>query len=232
VTFTFSWAGDETRAAVKRTATMTVARLATSLSLHASATHLVWDTSTRLSVHLGKTYNGRHVQVYARRIGTSDTSPGRLVRSGNVDSHGNFVFTRTLTGRTVFTVKFAGDYRYAPAARTITIHVAARVDLRLALYKDRSGHYYRYKNADPLAEIHVRPGLPNGCMTATAERLVSGKWRVVATLSCAPLDAGSYGYLRFASARVPGSQYRMRVTGGATKTVSSGATPWLYFTFI
>lgn len=236
ITISVTWAGDSTHAATTTTRKVSVPRAATSLTITADRSLYTYKASATVKVHLGTTYNGRTVSVYARPLGTSATAPGKLLFTGRVSTSGNVVVHYTMLRRTTFTAVFPGDYRYGPATRTVTPNVRTVVALTMAGYAGYSNGYYRYhagsSGTDAKMIIGVTPPRPGACVRMTAQRLANGRWTTVAVAACMDLNSSSKQYVVFISNRTKGARYRMHATVGTNSYSTAGTSLWRYFTFV
>lgn len=232
VHFTASWAGDASRTpSTSPLVTVVVERHTTDITIRASASLYTYGGRGKVLAHLGPTYNGRWVSIYARPLGTSVTAPGTLIAHGKVNSNGDLSVYYTMTRRTTFSAVFYGDYRYLPASASVTSTVTSRVTLTFARYSGKSGSYYVYRGQDPLVRVGVSPVRTSGCAAVLAEIYSAGKWQRTASLECAHLDTTSHAYVTFTSNRHVGSKYRMRASVAAGTYGTSGSTGWVYWTY-
>ena len=234
VTWTLSWVGDVTHAAVTSARTVTIARTSTALTVKVSASAYNYGAKAVVTVHLGTTYNHRDVYIYARPLGApAPAAPGRLIAHVRVNSLGTAVVSYVMRSRTTFTARFLGDYRYGAAARATSPYTRAKVTLLLGGWSSRSGSIYIYRGADPAQLITVSPNRAGRCFYAQVQALQGGRWATVAGVSCGVLDGGSHGYAILSSNRAPGVLVRIRAyVGNDSVTQTLAATsPWVYLKF-
>jgi hypothetical protein len=233
VTWAATWVGDTTNAAVTTTRVVTIARVATALTIKASASIYSYGAKATVTVHLGATYNRRDVYVYARPLGTSVTAPGTLVAHVKVNSAGNAVVSYVMKRRTTFTARFVGDYRSNVAARAVSPYVRAKVSVTLAGYYGKSGSTYLYRGKDPAQMISVAPNRAGTCFNTLVQANQHGGWQTIASLNCGILDSTSRGYAVLVSNRAPGILVRIHASipnDSASQTL--GATSaWVYLKF-
>jgi hypothetical protein len=234
VTWTLSWAGDVTHAAVTAARAVTIARAATALTVKVSGSVFNYGVKAIVTVHLGTTYNHRDVYIYGRPLGApAAAAPGRLIAHVRVNSAGNAVVSYLMRSRTTFTARFLGDYRYAAAARATSPYVRARVSLVLGGWSSRSGSTYIYRGTDPAQLITVSPNRAGQCFYAQVQAFQGGRWVTVAAANCFGLDGASHGYAILRSNRARGVLIRIRAYVGndsVTQTLG-GTSPWVYLTF-
>jgi hypothetical protein len=234
VTWTLSWPGDDTHAAVTSVKTVSIARAATALTLKVSSSVFSYGAKAVVTVHLGTTFNHRDVYIYARPLGApAAAAPGRLIAHARVNRLGNVVVSYVMHSRTTFTARFLGDYRYGAAARASSPYVRAKVSLVLQGWSSRSGSTYIYRGVDPVQVITVSPNRAYQCFSVQVQALQGGRWGTLTTLSCSGLDASSHGYLVLQSNRAPGILIRIRAyVGSDTASQTLGATsPWVTLKF-
>jgi hypothetical protein len=229
VSFTVSWVGDATRAPVSAARTVTIARAGTAMTITVSKPLYTYRARALVTVHLGTTYNGRTVTVYARPVGAYGLS--RLA-TARVNSAGNVVVATIISQRTTYTAVFPGDYRYAPVTRSVTPNVITSVAISPLSYSSHRGSTYRYHGKDPLFRIVVLPARAYGCISVESQGTRSTRWVTVAKLACGTLDGASVDYVIFRSARPTGVKFRMRGYVGASSISAAGSSPWIYWVFV
>lgn len=235
VTWTLSYVGDATNGATTASKVVTVARLATAITVRSSLSAYVYGTRAVVTVHLGPTYNGRVVYLYARPLAVPvGPAPGTLVGHAKVNALGNAVFTYVMRSRTIFTAKFLGDYRYRPAFRTVAPYVRAKVVVTLGGWYAKSGTTFLYRNADPAQMITVSPNRAGQCFNVAIDAFQYGAWRHITDLTCGTLDGTSRGYALFTSNRPPGILVRIRATvaGDSVTQTLAGTSAWVYLKYV
>lgn len=126
VTYTVSYAGDETHQPVTSTAKVAVSRATPTLTLRPKSSTYGQGAKVTFTAHLGSPYRNRTVELWADPAGKD--APRTLVRRGTVDRQGNLRAAVRLRRSTTVSVVFAGDARLAP--RTVSVTAGARVGLR------------------------------------------------------------------------------------------------------
>ncbi|WNM29027.1 hypothetical protein RKE30_00700 [Streptomyces sp. Li-HN-5-11] len=233
-TYTVSYPGDASHQAATASAIVQVSRTATALSVTTNASTYAYGAKATVTAHLGTTYNGRTVSVYAQPYGGTKT----LVRTGTVDSHGNLTATYTLSHNTTFTAAFAGDYHYAPATATRTAYDQARITETLSGYYTSttySGITYRvyHHTVRPGATATVTPGKPGQCEKFQAQEYYSGAWHTLSTSGCFSLDAKSTAATQLVLTNAVNQKFRVRseyVHSATDNTNLSTWGGWLYLT--
>ncbi|MGE3811579.1 MAG: hypothetical protein AB7I24_08525 [Candidatus Nanopelagicales bacterium] len=229
VSWTVSWAGTASQASAKSTRSVTVPRARTSLSVTTDKTMYAYGTTAKVRVHLGTTYNGRIVSVYAKKYGASTPA---LIGRGKVSSTGYLTVSYRMTTKTSFSAKFAGDYRYQAATGYATRYARAKVGVAMYGWSGRSGSTYTYRaGATATGVVTVYPNRSGGCVAATIQRKSGSSWITGQRFSCLPLDGfsqngfyittnGATGYLRL--------QFTV-----ATSTANAGASSgWIYLHYV
>lgn len=233
-TYTVTYPGDSTHAAVDASAAVQVSRSATAVSLSTDAPSYTYGATAKITAHLGTTYNGRVLALYAQPYGGEKT----LVTTGTVDSHGNLTATYRLTHGTTFTASFAGDYRYAPATASRTATAGAKVSESLSGYYTDT-HYgsvlYRVYHHTARARLTatVTPGKAGQCVRFQTQRYYSGAWHTRSTSACHTLTADSDGSTTLTLTGATDDKLRMRAEYvHSTKDTGNLSTwgSWQYLT--
>ncbi|MGW3107760.1 YncE family protein [Streptomyces sp. NPDC001100] len=153
VTYKVTYAGDAGHAAVSASDKVSVSRAATSLSLNNNGKLYAYGADVKFTAHLGTTYKNRTVSIYADPFGTD--KPNKLVKTGKVNSSGNFTVTVDMTRDTAVSAVFAGDARYA--SKTVKVNAYAKVKISTAITKHyktakigSTSYYWFHKNSAPI----------------------------------------------------------------------------------
>lgn len=225
-TYTIAYAGDTTTAPVSFRYALSVSRATTALSVATNRRGYAFGDRAAVTVHLGPTYNGRTVALYAQPTG----APRRLVRSGTVDRHGNLTAYYRVTTRTVFSAGYAGDYRYAPRTVSTSSAVAARLTTRLGPSSGHRGAYQLFPSAKgaPVGGV-VAPNKSGECLRFVLQREDGGFWHEVAE-GCFGMDSRS---LSIGIAKgSPGHAYRTRAEYRGDRANTGAVGRWYYVEFI
>ncbi len=210
-TYTVTYPGDSTHQAVNASATVQVSRSATAVSITTNAPSYAYGATAKITAHLGTTYNGRTLAIYAQPYGGKKA----LIETGTVDSHGNLATTYELTRKTTFTAAFAGDYRYAPATAATTAPAYAKVSESLSGYYG-STHYggllYRvyHHTAKAKLNVTVTPNKAGQCVRFQIQRYNSDAWHTQSTSVCRTLSTTSTSYATLGLSNAVNSKFRMR----------------------
>jgi hypothetical protein len=233
VTWTLSYAGDATHAAVRAAKIVTIARSSTALSIRSSASSYAVGARATITVHLGTTYNRRDVYVYARPLGpnTPPAVPGTLLAHVRVNSLGNAVVTYVMRARTTFTVTFSGDYRYLPATRAVAPNVVPKIYIGGLNYSSVSGGYYVFRGTTAQFRARPNPIRRSGCVYFAAQIYAGGRWQNYGSV-CATIRS-DYSYYAFAytDRMYVGYKFRVRAYVGSTTYSLGGTSVWLYYKF-
>ncbi|MFF7970644.1 hypothetical protein [Streptomyces sp. NPDC007905] len=233
-TYTVDYPGDASHRAATASAIVQVSRATTALSVTTNASSYAYGATATATAHLGTTYNGRTVSIYATPVGGKKT----LVKTGTVDSKGNLSATYKLTRNTTFTASFAGDYRYAPATATRTAQAYAKIAETLSGYYTSTtygGTTYRvyHHTAKPRVAATVTPNKSGQCERFQAQEYYSGAWHTLTTSDCFTLDANSTAATQLGLTNAVDHRFRVRseyvhaTTDTANPSTWSG---WLYLT--
>ncbi|MGW1165483.1 hypothetical protein [Streptomyces sp. NPDC002550] len=233
-TYTVSYPGDASHQAATASAIVQVSRAATALSVTTNASSYAYGATATVTAHLGTTYNGRTVAIYAQPYGGGKT----LVKTGTVDSSGNLSATYRLTRNTTFTASFAGDYRYAPATATRTAYDQVKIAETLSGYYTSttySGTTYRvyHHTVKPRVTAVVSPNKSGQCEKFQAQEYYSGAWHTLTTSGCYYLDPNSTWATQLSLTNAVDQKFRVRseyVPSTKDNTNLSTWGGWLYFT--
>ncbi|MGW5279257.1 hypothetical protein ACWERI_07325 [Streptomyces collinus] len=234
VTYTVDYPGDATHRAATASAVVQVSRATTALTVGTNASSYAYGATAAVTAHLGTTYDGRTVSVWATPAGGRRT----LVKTGTVDAKGNLAAAYEVTRRTVFTASFAGDQRYAPATATRTADAYAKVAQTLAGYYTSTKYgttTYRvyHRTAKPQVTATVTPGKPGQCQRFQAQEYAGGAWHTLTTSDCFALDAHSTAVTRLSLTDAVGHRFRVRSEYVHARTDSGNLSTWggwLYLT--
>ncbi|MGW3244888.1 hypothetical protein [Streptomyces sp. NPDC001070] len=233
-TYTVSYPGDTTHKSSTASATVQVSRTASALSVTTNASTYSYGATATVTAHLGTTYNGRTVSIYAQPYGGTKT----LVKTGTVDSHGNLVANYKLSRNTGFSAVFAGDYRYAPATATRTVYDRVKVAETLSGYYT-STYYgstlYRvyHHTAKEKLNVTVTPNKAGQCVLYRVQQYYSGAWHTLTTSPCYALSSTSAGAGSLSLSNAINSKFRMAaeyVHSSKDNTNASTWGAWQYFT--
>ncbi|OIJ96345.1 hypothetical protein BIV23_32890 [Streptomyces monashensis] len=233
-TYSVTYPGDSTHQATSASATVQVSRSTTAMSISSNASSYAYSATAKITAHLGTTYNGHTLSIYAEPYHGKKA----LVRTGTVDSHGNLTASYKVSGSTVFTASFAGDYRYAAATAIRTVFAYAKVSESLSGH-DGSTHYgsilYRvyHHTAHAKLNVTVTPNKAGQCVQFQTQRYHGGAWHTQSTSSCHTLSMTSTTSATLGLTKAVNSRFRLRAEYvHSNKDTGSLNTwgAWQYFT--
>ncbi|MDQ1017753.1 Ig-like domain-containing protein [Streptomyces afghaniensis] len=236
VTYTVVYAGDANRAGATASASTTVAKTATTLTLNNDGKVYGYGRDVTFTAHLGTTYKNRTVEIWADPYGSD--KPSTLVKKGTVNSAGDLSATVHLTRDTKVSAKFTGDTRYAPKTVTNSVYTRVRISTSLSgYYKSATAwkqkyHYFR-KSKDPAHDttMSMYPGRKHQLQV---QRYSDGAWRTTTTEYFA-LDRHGKDAVTLDGTPPVGPRFRIRSSyvdtksGDNVNTTTHGA--WKYFVF-
>ncbi|GIE05789.1 YncE family protein [Paractinoplanes durhamensis] len=232
VKYTIAYAGDGTFRSATATASLTVTKTASVVTLSPSGTVYNYGTTVGFTAHLGAAFANRTVEIWADPYGSDQAN--RLLRKVAADAGGNVTTSLRLTRNTTVSAVYAGDSRYA--ARTVRSTVYTRVGVTTAVtkqYATSGGYYVFHKTKNPVFTT---------TMTAAAKRkqklsfevYSGGKWKPWKSYMLTLSSAGKSTYTLTGTHTI-NAKYRVRA---AYVTTTSGDNlnyttygPYRYFTF-
>lgn len=229
VTWKATWPGTLDQTAATASRTVKVSRLNPSMSIRTDATIYGYGTKATVTVHLGKTWNNREVQLFATRIRTGKTV---LVAKGRVNSSGNLTATYGMASKTVFVVKFLGDYRYAPTARKATVNVRPKLIMSTYMSTGHSGSvWYASKTGKISVIATIIPTGIGSCTQWVLQEYSGGAWRTIDGLTCAKTNWDSQAVAIITGDGKAG-RLRINCTAPANTYRVAATSPWVYVTFV
>ncbi|MDV9174116.1 hypothetical protein R6V09_28915 [Streptomyces sp. W16] len=233
-TYKVDYPGDAAHQAATASATVQVSRAATAVSVTSNESTYTYGATATVTAHLGTTYNGRTVSIYATPAGGRKT----LVKTAAVDSSGNLKATYKLTHNTTFTASFAGDYRYAPATATRAVHDRVNIAEKLGSYYTSTKYgtvTYRvyHHTVKPQVAGTVSPDKSGQCMRFQAQEYYNKAWHTLTTSSCFSMTPDSVGVTHLSLTNAVGQKFRVRteyVASAKDATNVSTWGGWLYLT--
>ncbi|MFF9806685.1 Ig-like domain repeat protein [Streptomyces coeruleorubidus] len=236
VTYTVTYAGDADHAGATASASTTVAKTATTLTLTNNGKVYDYGRDVTFTAHLGTTYKNRTVEIWADPYGSD--KPNTLVKKGTVNSAGDLSATVRLTRDTKVSAKFTGDTRYAP--KTVTNSVYTRVKISTSLsgyYKSATAwnqkYFYFRQSKDPVHNTTMSM-YPGRKYQLQVQRYSDGAWRTT-TAEYVALDRYGKDAVTLDGTPPVGPRFRIRssyidpTSGDNVNTTTYGA--WKYFVF-
>nr|WP_203690163.1 Ig-like domain repeat protein [Streptomyces sp. SID12488] len=236
VTYSLSYAGDADHLASSGSDTVDVSRAATSLGLSNNNKTYDYAKSVKFTAHLGKTYKNRKVEIWADPHGSD--RPNKLVKSGTVNSNGDFSVTYKPTRDTRLTARFTGDARYAPKTVASTVYTRVKVSTSISRqYKNKNvyGQTYAYfhQATVPLFTTSMT-AYPHRRQRLQIEYFYEGTWYEGGSQYFA-LDSSGISRVELGGTHDIGFRFRIRssyldgASGDNVNTTTHGA--WKYFIF-
>lgn len=234
-TYTATYGGTATTQATTASRAVLITKIPSSLRLSASGGTVVnYRAAVMVTAHLGTTYNGRTVRIYARAFGSRATV---LIKAGRVNSRGDLTVTYRPVHSTTFSAVFAGDAKYQPASAAHTVYVRAGVTQKLGGYYGTehigSTLYFVYHGSGTLiSAVTVAPNKKGGCVAFEVQQYYQGAWQVNTTSPCLLLGASSSITIKASLSGAVGGQFRIRGDfNRASGDTSNGNadSAWAYF---
>jgi hypothetical protein len=231
-TYTAGYAGDAANApATAAPVTVTATRITAALALSSNTNPAGYGARVTVTAHLGTTYTGRTVSIYA----TPADGAKKLLKTGKVSASGNLAVGVALTRATTFSAVFPGDARYAPRTVTLAVGVQAKVTAALGGYFTSTriaGTVYRvYHHTATLKDsVTVTPNKRGQCVELQVQKYSADAWHTSATTDCAALNSASKATLSVklsANARYRVRAYYVHSSKDTTNVSTYGA--WLYY---
>lgn len=228
-TYRVSFAGDAVhQASISAGGAVAVSRSAAVVTLVTNKSTYAYGERATVTAHLGTTYNGRVVTLYATPYGGTRAT----LLTGSVNSSGNLTAYYTMRKRTAFTVSFPGDYRYAPASASATRYAKALIKTTLTGYYGTSGSYRLYRSTRPSEQnAKLSPAYGGVCLWFRAQSYYSGAWHAAAGPTCLRTDSTGFVAAVYGGTHVIGRPYRLRAEWRTTTANSAYVSPWQYVKF-
>ncbi|MEY9938174.1 YncE family protein [Streptacidiphilus sp. MAP5-3] len=231
VTYRIGYAGDSEQSAVSASATINIARSATTVSISANSSGYSYGGWAHVTAHLGRTWNGRTVEIDALPVGMPQT----LVARGTVDRYGNLSAWYKVTRNTRFSAWFAGDYFYGTAWAGRWVNGYAEIaDVLDNAYGSNSYAGYRFQlfhqAKPPVMGIAVGPNKADQCITLTGQWYYSGGWHILTPQGCFTLGSNGVVWIQLNLTGFPlGSHFRIAPEYGGDGINAATWGNWLYF---
>jgi sugar lactone lactonase YvrE len=207
------------------TDTVTVAKLASHVSIKLSDAAVPFGDTVRITGHLGAGTRSRVLELYAKPDGGHQS----LIKRAKVDAHGNLSASFSPVRDTTFTARFDGDRRHRSDEDHAVTRVRVIVNAKLTNFIATSGKYkiYRGGKAAPV-HVHVSPNHAGFRVRVTLQGFVGGRWQ--------PFDRGSFKLNAASNTSfvIQGSSnvnFRVQVKLPTHTDHLGDASPWLYLRF-
>ena len=236
-TYTASYPGTAALAPATASRQVTITRIPTALTVSASAGTVNYAARVTVTAHLGRTYTGRTVSIYARPFGSKKSI---FLKTGRVDSRGTLSVSYAPAHSTTFSAVFGGDPRYQPATAMRNVYVRAGVTESISGYYTSEyigGTLYRvyHHTAALIARATVLPGKRSGCVAFEVQEFAGGSWQPNTFSPCVPLNSLSKAAAGFTLTGATGGQFRIRgdFNRASTDTTNAnGDSAWNYFVVV
>jgi sugar lactone lactonase YvrE len=233
-TYTATYGGDSTHQPATATRRVTITKLPVSLSVTAKSNAVDYKGLATVTAHLGKTFTGRTVSIYAQPFGSKAR---KLLRTGRVNASGELSASYAPTFNTTFIAVFGGDARYAPRTVTHNVYVRAKVAESISGYFSTTtinGVLYRvyHHTASQGWNVTVFPNKAGECVQAEGQVFANGAWQPALGTTCFSLNKNSTVFGKFGLSHISGFQARVRadyVRSGTDNKNLSNDSGWLYF---
>ncbi len=225
VTYTASFAGTTDYDPATASDTVSVAKLASHVSLAVSARTVTFGTSVHLTGHLGGGTATRTLSISAKPVGGSET----LVREADVGRHRDLHATFTPSKDTTFIARYDGDLTHRSAHNNVITRVRVIVRAKLTKAVARSGRYRIYRRGSRATCIaRVMPNHKGFSVRATLQMFTHGRWRKSAARSFR-LNASSV--TGFAIRGSPNVNFRVHVSLSTHRDHLGDTSSWQYLRF-
>jgi hypothetical protein len=238
VTYTVSYTGDDTYAAVVGRATVAVSRVVPTLTLSGNGSINAYGSTRTFTAHLGATYKSRTVEIWADPYGTDQGS--RLLKRAVVNSKGDVAVGFKLTRTTAVTAEFLGDSRSAPKTVTAKANTKVKVSLLVGgFYKSPvkigGTKYYEFKRKTQPWLTTTMTAYPKRKGRLTVDYYSGGKWHSF-TSGYVALGSTGKSHAWVTGSQPLGTHFRVRaayVTGSSGDNVNyTTYSSYSYFIFI
>lgn len=226
-TYTVTFAGNATHAAVTKSFKVAVSRYATALSVKPNRSIYNYGATESVTVHLGGTFNAklRTVSIYAKQAGGTR----KLLKTGHVNSSGNLSASVSYNHNVTFTATYGGDEHYAPRTVSVIRKVRVKVNSAIAGWYGKSNGYYLFhasKVGGLGTKVFPNKQYENVLVRMQAKR--SGSWQTVYKFSI-ELNQYSVGGGWFHGASYTEIRLRVEFRGDHSNAANNGK--WWYVQF-
>jgi hypothetical protein len=230
-TYTAAFAGTSGLLGTVAAHVVNVVKNRTSLTVTTRATTSNYEAPVTVTAHLGRTYTGRTVSIYAQVLGSSGKS---LLRRGRVNSRGELSVRIRPKHSAKLSAVFSGDARYAPKTTTRTLYVRAKVTASLSGFYGTSGSYKLFHASGRLKITSiVAPNKHRQCVQFEVQEKYQGAWQELQITPCVSLSRSSSAKATFGRAHADqGYPYRIRadyIRSARDHTNTNADSAWQYF---
>jgi hypothetical protein len=203
-------------------ASPTVALKSTSTSVSLSATKVQYNHAVTIKAHVNGTKTGT-VSIYAKPYGDTKT----LVKTGSLNSSGNFSASFRAKKKTTFTAEFNGNDSHATSAssgKVVAVHALAKV-VMAGYYDQKSGYKLYHRGTYPQSIGDLLPAHFGAKLKFVVQCYCFGSWRKVASDTFAA-DSGSVWAQFVSTSR---GTYRIHTVFGGDAQNLADTSPWAFF---
>jgi hypothetical protein len=205
--------------------TVSVAKLASQLSLHVSDRTVTFGRPVHLTAHLGRGTRSRVVAIYAKPDGGSE----KLVRRAKVDRHRDLRASFSPSKDTTFTARYEGDLAHRAARDAAVTRVRVIVTATLVRYLSTSGKYRIYRRGSKAPCVaRVAPNHAGFPVRAVLQAFLHKRWHTLARKSFRLSASSVRGIGITGSSNV---NFRIRVSLATHRDHLGDASPWRYLRF-
>jgi hypothetical protein len=225
VTYHASFAGDSTYGPAEASDAISVAKLASHVSLRANADAVGFGTSVHLTAQLARGTGSRVLAIYAKPEGRRE----KLVRKAKVNQQRQLHAIFTPSKDTRFIARYEGDLTHRAAHDDAVTRVRVIVRAQLTKAVARSGRYHIYsRGAHAPCIVRVLPNHKGFAVRAMLQMFTKGRWRKSAARSFRLNAASATGFAVRGSSNV---NFRVRVSLPTHHDHLGDTSPWRYLRF-
>jgi hypothetical protein len=225
VTYDASFAGTTDDDPATASDSVSVAKLASHVSLAVSARTVTFGTSVHLTAHLGGGTATRTLSIYAKPVGGSET----LVREADVGRRRDLHATFTPSKDTRFVARYDGDLAHRAGDDEVVTRVRVIVRAELTKAVARSGRYHIYRRGSRATCIaRVVPNHKGFAVRALLQMFTNGRWRRSAAR---PFRLNASSVIGFAIRGSRNVNFRVRVSLPTHRDHLGDTSPWRYLRF-
>jgi hypothetical protein len=207
------------------TDTVSVAKLASKISLEVSDHAVTFGKSVHLTAHLGRGPGSRVIAIYAKPDGGSE----KLVRKAKVDRHRDLTASFSPAKDTTFTARYEGDLSHGAAHDAAVTRVRVVVTATLVRNISTSGRYRIYRRGSKAPCVaRVAPNHARFPVRAVLQAFVHTRWHTVAKKSFRLNASSVRGIGITGSSNV---NFRIRVSLATHADHLGSSSPWRYLRF-
>jgi hypothetical protein len=207
------------------TDTVSVAKLASKVSLGVSQHAVTFGRPVHLKAHLGRGTRSRVVAIYAKPDGGRE----KLIRKAKVDRHRDLQASFSPSKDTTFTARYEGDLSHRGAHDAALTRVRVIVTAKLVRNISTSGKYRIYRRGSKAPCVaRVAPNHAGFPVRAVLQAFVHKRWHTLAKRSFRLNASSVRGIGITGSSNV---NFRIRVSLATHADHLGSSSPWRYLRF-